>query len=233
MDNQFGGEGMVSGKLAFANAVAAGALALSFCTCAAAADLTRRPPPPLMQPIYTWNGFYVGGHFGGVTTNESANDGLITVNPDPSGALGGVQAGYNYQIAPNWLIGIEGELSWTGANGSSGGLQSDHNWYDTLDGRLGYVMGSWLLYAKGGAAWMNADYSIPGLSVNVTRDGWNIGAGVEFMLAPQWSAKAEYNFLDFGKDNIFPIAATVDTQVHQFKVGVNYHFVPGTLFGRW
>ena len=53
------------------------------------------------------------------------------------------------------------------------------------------------------------------------------------MLAPQWSAKAEYNFLDFGKDSISPIAATVDTQVHQFKVGVNYHFVPGTLFGRW
>jgi len=183
------------------------------------------------MPVYTWNGFYLGGHVGGVTTNESATDGVTTVNPDPSGVLGGLQAGYNYQIAPNWLIGIEGELSWTSASGSSLGFHSDHNWYDTLSGRLGYVMGSWLLYAKGGAAWMNADYSVPPFSINVTRTGWNIGAGAEFMLAPQWSAKAEYNFLDFGKDNVSGVG--IDTQVHEFKVGVNYHFVPGTLFGRW
>jgi opacity protein-like surface antigen len=231
------GEIMVSGKLAFANAVAAGALVLSFCTCAGAADLTRRPPPPLLQPIYLWNGFYVGGHVGGVTSSETATDiSGFTASTDPSGVLGGVQAGYNYQVAPNWLVGIEGELSWTSASGgSSSVIHSDHNWYDTLDARLGYVMGPWLLYAKGGAAWMNADYSVAPFSTNVTRSGWNIGAGAEFMLAPQWSAKAEYNFLDFGKDNLGGLFSgiAVDTQVHEFKVGVNYHFVPGTLFGRW
>jgi opacity protein-like surface antigen len=225
---------MRGGKLAFANAVAVGALAMCF-TSANAADLSRRPPPPMMQPIYTWNGFYLGGHFGGVTTNESANDGVFTVNTDPSGALGGLQAGYNYQVAPNWLIGIEGELSWTSASGTGGNFHSDHNWYDTLSGRLGYTMGPWLMYAKGGAAWMNADYSLPGASLNVTRSGWNIGGGAEYMIAPQWSAKAEYNFLDFGRDNLgFPLTGiAVDTQVHEFKVGVNYHWVPGTLFGRW
>ena len=223
----------MTGKLAVANVVAVSALAL--CTSVYAADLSRRPPPPLMQPIYTWNGFYVGGHFGGVSTREDANDGVTTVSPDPSGVLGGVQAGYNYQLAPNWLIGVEGELSWTSASGSADVFHSQHNWYDTLDGRLGYVMGSWLLYAKGGVAWMNADYSIPFSSVNVTRTGWNIGAGAEFMIAPQWSAKAEYSFLDFGTDNLSgPLTgATVNAQVHEFKVGVNYHWVPGTLFGRW
>jgi outer membrane autotransporter protein len=223
---------MAGGKLAFANVVAVGALAVSFCTCAAAADLTRRPPPSPLMPVPTWNGFYVGGFLGGVTSSESATDGVTTVNTDTSGFVGGVQAGYNYQIAPNWLIGIEGELGWTSASGGSDLIfRSQHNWYDTLDARLGYVMGSWLLYAKGGAAWMNADYSVPPVSINVTRSGWNIGAGAEFMLAPQWSAKAEYNFLDFGRDNVSGVA--IDTQVHEFKVGVNYHFVPGTLFGRW
>jgi hypothetical protein len=78
------------------------------------------------------------------------------------------------------------------------------------------------------------DYSPAPFSINLARSGWNIGAGAEFMLAPQWSATAEYNFLDFGKDSlVFPLAGTVDTQVHEFKVGVNYHWVPGTLFGRW
>ena len=224
----------MTGKLAVANVVAVSALAL--CTSVYAADLSRRPPPPLMQPIYTWNGFYVGGHFGGVSTHEDViGDDFAAFSTDPSGVLGGVQAGYNYQLAPNWLIGVEGELSWTSASTTDFGFRSEHNWYDTFDGRLGYVMGPWLLYAKCGVAWMNADYSVPGASVNVTRTGWNIGAGAEYMIAPQWSAKAEYNFLDFGTDNLgFPLSGTgVKTEVHEFKVGVNYHWVPGTLFGRW
>jgi opacity protein-like surface antigen len=228
---------MVSGKLALANSVAAGALALSFCACAGAADLTRRPPPPPLMPVPMWNGLYVGGHIGGVTTSETATDIFgFSASPDPSGFLGGAQVGYNYQVAPNWLIGIEGEFSGTSASGTSVGFQSDHRWYSTLDARWGYVMGSWLLYAKGGGAWMNADYSVPGESVNVTRGGWNIGAGAEFMLAPQWSAKAEYTFLDFGNDTVgFPFTGpvAVDTRVHEFKFGVNYHFAPGAVFGRW
>jgi outer membrane autotransporter protein len=182
----------------------------------------------MIAPI--WAGFYIGGHFGGVTSSETV-DGLST---DPSGVLGGLQAGYNYMVAPNWLVGIEGELSWTSAKGTNAdGVKSQHKWYDTLDARLGYVMtGGWLLYAKGGAAWMKQDLSVDGLSDSLTRSGWNLGAGAEFMLAPQWSAKAEYSFLDFGKDNS-PVFGPVDTRVHEFKVGVNYHFVPGTLFGRW
>jgi outer membrane autotransporter protein len=228
---------MVGGKLVVARAVAAGALAVSFGAGAVAADLSRTPPPPVIAPIYTWNGFYIGGHVGGVSASESATDiNGFTATTDPSGAQGGLQAGYNYQIAPNWLVGIEGELSWTSASGGSSAVfHSDHNWYDTVDGRLGYVIpGGWLVYAKGGAAWMNADYSVPGVSVNQTRSGWNIGAGAEFMFAPQWSAKAEYNFLDFGKDSLaLPLLGSVDTQVNEFKVGINYHILPGTLFGRW
>jgi len=75
--------------------------------------------------------------------------------------------------------------------------------------------------------------SVPDISVNVTRSGWNIGGGAEFMFAPQWSAKAEYSFLDFGKDNIPLLADSVDTRVHEFKSDVNYHFAPGTLFELW
>jgi opacity protein-like surface antigen len=214
---------MLSGRLALANA-AASALAISFCTFAAAADLTRRPPPPL---ISTWDGFYVGAHLGAVGSSED----ISGVSTDPSGVLGGLQAGYNHMLSPNWLIGIEGELSWTSASGSSLDFQSNHHWYDTLDARGGYVMGSWLFYGKVGGAWMNADYSTPGSATSVTRGGFDIGAGAEYMFAPQWSAKAEYTFLDFGRDNLPFSGFTVDTEVHEFKVGVNYHFAPGSLFG--
>jgi len=229
----------MNGKWAIGNVVAAGAMAIAFWTPAGAADLSGRPygkaPPPYMQPISNWSGLYVGGHIGGVTTNEDVTvDGVSVFSTNPSGVAGGVQAGYNYQIAPNFLLGIEGELSWTSANATVDNFKSSHNWYDTLDARAGYAMGSWLLYMKGGVAWMNADYSVPAASINVTRDGWNVGVGAEYMIAPQWSAKAEYNFLNFGSDNlgISRVGTAVNTQVNEFKVGVNYHIAPGLLFGR-
>jgi opacity protein-like surface antigen len=255
--NRFGSVMQMIGKLTVANVVTAGALATALCAPANAADLSRRPyakaPAPLMQPIYNWTGFYVGANFGGVATNETVTaGGLAAFSTDPSGVLGGVQVGYNYQFSPNWLVGVEGELAWTSASSTNsfgvlrnaGSFSSNHNWYDTLDGRVGYVMGPWLLYAKAGIAWMNADYQVTlgGIgsnSINTTRVGWNIGAGAEFMIAPQWSAKAEYNFLDFGTDTYgfaIPIVGggtPINTQVHEFKVGVNYHLAPGTLFGRW
>ena len=221
---------MVSRKVAFANAVAIGVLAMSFGTSASAADLSRRPPPPVVVPISPWTGFYIGAHIGGVSSSETADTFGST---DPSGFTGGVQGGYNWQIAPMWLVGIEEEISFTNASGSAFNFTSKHNWYDTVDARLGYILPwrGWLLYGKAGAAWMNADYSDGVLSINKTRSGWNVGVGTEYLIAPQWSVKAEYNFLDFGKDTIGGLG--IDTQVNQFKVGVNYHFVPGALFGRW
>jgi outer membrane immunogenic protein len=223
---------MVNRKLGFANAVAVGALAVSFGTGASAADLPRRPPPPMMVPVSPWTGFYIGAHIGGVSASESVD---FVGSTNPSGVTGGLQGGYNWQIAPAWLVGIEEEVSFTNASGSLLGFQSNHNWYDTVDARLGYILPwvGWMVYGKAGAAWMNADYSVPGFSVNQTRSGWNVGVGAEYMVAPQWSVKAEYNFLDFGKDNIALFGVGVDTQVNQFKVGVNYHFMPGPLFGRW
>jgi outer membrane immunogenic protein len=219
---------MVNRQVAFANAVAVGALAVSFGTVASAADLGGRAPAPVV--VSPWTGFYIGAHIGGVSSSETVDFGGST---DPSGVTGGVQGGYNWHLAPAWLVGIEEEISFTNASGSFLGFNSNHNWYNTVDARLGYVLPwrGWMVYGKAGAAWMNADYSVPHFSVNTTRDGWNVGVGAEYLIAPQWTVKAEYNFLDFGKDNI--AGAAIDTQVNQFKVGVNYHFLPGTLFGRW
>jgi outer membrane immunogenic protein len=219
---------MMSRNVAFANAVAVGALAVSLGTVASAADMGVRAPAPVV--VSPWTGFYIGAHVGGVSSSETVDFGGST---DPSGVTGGVQGGYNWQLAPAWLVGIEEEISFTNASGSFPGFNSRHNWYNTVDARLGYILpySGWMLYGKVGPAWMNADYSVPGFSVNSTRDGWNIGVGAEYLIAPQWTVKAEYNFLDFGKDNV--AGAAIDTQVNQFKVGVNYHFLPGTLFGRW
>jgi opacity protein-like surface antigen/outer membrane receptor protein involved in Fe transport len=196
---------------------------------------------------YHWNGLYAGANFGGAL---SAGEGVATAlggdTTNPSGVLGGLQFGYNYKLAPAWLVGVEAELDWTSAQGKTNfvdpagtaslSVTSDHNWYDTLSGRVGYVMGPLMLYGKAGAAWMNADYrlevnsGIDGATVaNTTRTGWNVGAGLEYMLGSRWSAKLEYDYLDFGSNtlgfvNPFGNSATVKTAVNEVKAGVNYHF---------
>lgn len=237
----------MTSKIAFARIAAVGAFALWLGAPANAADLatkryTKAPPPaPMVAPLYNWTGFYAGANFGGAFSSESVSAAAVgSFSTDPSGVLGGVQFGYNSQFAPNYLIGIEGELAWTSAQGSTNigaaTFTSTHNWYDTVTPRLGYVMNNWLFYVKGGAAWMNADYFASTLgTTNSTRAGWTIGVGAEYMIAPSWSAKLEYDYLDFGNDTIGigPTAFGANTQVHEVKVGLNYHFVPGTLLGQF
>jgi opacity protein-like surface antigen len=242
-------------KLAASLAAISG-VAFGFCIEAEAADITAQPyvkAPP--SPLYNWNGFYIGANFGGVFTKERASVGSDFLgapsifSSNASGVLGGLQFGYNLQLVPQWLIGIEGELGWTSAQGTANAfgppatatLTSNHNWYDTIDGRLGYVMGPVLIYARGGAAWMNADYAltaagaITGLSsVKATRDGWTIGGGLEAFIMPNWSAKLEYDYLDFGNYSYSfpPVTGTAfgfKTEVHEVKVGMNYHLLPGAF----
>ncbi len=206
-----------------------------------AADFPTKAAP---TPAYRWAGPYIGANFGGVIGFEDVTTPIGASATDSSGVLGGLQFGYNYRLAPSWLVGIEGELDWTSAQGKTNfidpaaalSVTSDHNWYDTLSGRVGYVMGPLLVYAKGGAAWMNADYRLDvnsGLSgfslLNTTRTGWNVGAGLEYMLGSQWSAKLEYDYLDFGSTNVslanpFGNGVTVKTAVNELKAGVNYHW---------
>lgn len=66
-----------------------------------------------------------------------------------------------------------------------------------------------MLYAKGGTAWMKADYrmeinsGLDGFTLtDTTRTGWNVGAGLEHMLGSRWSAKLEYDYLDFGSNTL-------------------------------
>jgi outer membrane immunogenic protein len=60
--------------------------------------------------------------------------------------------------------------------------------------------------------------------------------GIEYAFLPNWSAKVEYDFIDFGtKTYSFPITSTVvaptnftnwsvTSMIHEMKIGVNYHF---------
>jgi outer membrane immunogenic protein len=89
---------------------------------------------------------------------------------------------------------------------------------------------------KGGYAYSdsNENVTLGGLPVafattGAPRSGYTIGAGVEYMFAPNWSAKAEYQYYNFGSANFIAPAVLIPngsftTDDHVFRVGVNYRF---------
>ena len=99
----------------------------------------------------------------------------------PNIRVGGVQAGYNVQITPFWLVGIEGDLSWgqgkssqlfqfrdpvTGVlNGQSFTVRTQ--WSASLRARLGFIAGTWLFYGTGGGAFLRVNVDETGLPCGV------------------------------------------------------------------
>ena len=175
-----------------------------------------------------------------------------------NGFLGGVQGGYNWQLAPWAVIGVEAQFSWTDLKGTSPcvvvlACSTDHDWITTLAGRFGVTYDRLLLYVKGGVAWSKATYSaslnlgpIASLSTSVsdTRFGGMFGAGLEYAFWGNWSAKIEYNYINFrnedynfaaaisdGPDSIrFDFGTTIHERIHLIKAGVNYRL--GDWFGK-
>ena len=216
---------------------------------AVAADLPARTytkAPVYAAPVYNWTGFYAGVHIGaafggddGATTNIP---GLVTSNRDAA-FLGGGQIGADYQFAPNWLVGIEGQIS--GLSNSDrnfttvdGVLRDRSDWLASVTGRLGYTWGPGLIYAKGGVAFRddgNFAFTVANLAtpfvIGRETTGWTVGGGLEYMFAPAWSAKVEYQYYNFGDTNFStvagsttPAAFSYKDDLHTVKVGVNYHF---------
>jgi outer membrane immunogenic protein len=223
------------------------------CSIASAADLAVRKAPPAPLPVFSWTGFYIGAHVGtgwGTTESEFGNNGLGGLlvgfpisQTQSNGFLGGVQGGYNWQISPWAVIGVEADFSWSGVKGTSPCIvvlscTTDHDWFATVAGRFGVTYDRALFYVKGGVAWAQTTYSaalnlgIVGFttSVDETRVGALFGTGIEYAFLPGWSAKVEYNYIDYGKDDFnFPVAgATVNVNIrekdHLVKAGLNYRF---------
>lgn len=220
---------------------------------ALAADLGARyaKAPVYAAPLYNWTGLYIGGHIGGAFSGDNNFKGVIAGNNDNGRFLGGLQAGADYQFAPNWVAGIEGQYSWLGNNNSvilPGGFIYTNNQraFGSVTGRIGYTWGPGLLYVKGGYAYSdnNETLALAGVPVafafnNNHRDGYTIGAGLEYMFAPNWSAKAEYQYYDFGSSHFVAPTALVPfggfrTDDHTVKAGLNYRFnLGGPIVARY
>jgi outer membrane immunogenic protein len=212
----------------------AGAALLALASTAAAADLPAPQPyyqaPAFLPPPFTWSGFYLGVNGGGAF-GTSTWDTAGSINT--SGGFVGGTIGYNYQIN-HFVIGAEGDVDWAGISGSTttaacpAGCKTGDSWLATARGRVGYAADRFLPYVTGGAAFGNINATTAGLTTSTTNAGWTVGAGLEFAITPNWSAKAEYLYVNLGKFNcgLNCGAATdnVSFNANLVRGGINYRF---------
>lgn len=150
----------------------------------------------------------------------------IAINDKKDAFIGGVFAGYDHEVAPNIVLGVEGGFSIAASDrlGPKGtdAATIDPNYSFDLSARAGYVVGEKnLVYVRGGYANTRADVSRTLANVTTTGkqtfDGWFAGGGVERKITDNVSARLEYRFNDFDANNS-------KYQRHQALVGVAYRF---------
>lgn len=152
---------------------------LSLLACdgvAVAADLPLKAPA--QAAVFSWTGFYVGGHFGYAAGDTSWTTVGTAIPPlsgsfdlfksyDPFKGTGsylvGLQAGYNYMLPSRWLVGFETDVSApntiAGTQTFASALNGQASYNDTVlefgtaRGRVGYAFDHWLVYGTGGLAW--------------------------------------------------------------------------------
>jgi outer membrane immunogenic protein len=164
-------------------------LALAAAGPVVAADMRVKAPvykaPPAMVAAHNWTGFYVGGSIGGrwadpvwTTTCLAPMAGgcfdparLAFNNParfDSASFRGGVYGGYNWQLAPMWVVGVEGDFAWARNRKTIAGIPGadqptfapgdtatvKQTWDAGVRGRVGFLIDpKVLLFATGGASW--------------------------------------------------------------------------------
>ena len=220
-----------------------GALALG---CPAmAADMPLKAPH--LRPAFDWSGFYIGGHVGygggsfGPDTNPLPLQGVFFPH-SITGLIGGYQAGYNFQLPNNLVLGAEVDVSFLSTLDrprlAPAPFNTSFDYIATVRGRVGYAFGTLLPYLTGGVAWARTRVDVNDVDGSLLSErghaplGWTAGAGVEYAADARWSAKLEYGYIDLGArtyglaDVPLPDVA-IDPKIHTVKVGLNYKIWDG------
>lgn len=189
-------------------------------TAARAADYyAPRAPYTVQQPLngYSWAGPYLGANIGyawGDITNSITS---------PSGVAGGVQGGYNWQFG-QWVVGVEADIQASGANDTFASWKFSNPWFGTLRGRGGFAINNLLLYGTGGLAFGSVRAEVLGMTESNTSAGWTLGVGAEYGITQNWTAKAEYLYVNLNNSQFALTGMPNGYQFSVVRLGVNYKF---------
>jgi opacity protein-like surface antigen len=228
-----------------------GLAAAVFATGASAADLTipATPDKAIDMASTGWDGFYLGVNVGGGRAHRSgtsilgpAGGGGPTVGQwdyDLTGGLIGAQAGFNYTLTDNFLVGVEVSGDVANLHGNDydvnlnpGGGDSTYNWLAMATAKLGYSTGNFLVYVDGGYAMAGLNFNGSlGCNFNETDGGFTAGVGASAKLTSNISADLSYHHVWFPDVNSTCTATFLPVTVQNtapsmdlVKLGLNYHF---------
>jgi outer membrane immunogenic protein len=245
----------VTSRFAIVLTASAAAGLLGSNRCADAADMPLKAARETSGAQYNWTGFYAGVHGGEAWGSNRFNDPTFVFSPisfdvTSQGPLAGGQLGFNWQSG-YFVIGAEADVDWAALRGdyvfnpviAATEVSSSIRALATGTGRVGFAMGPWLAYGKGGVAWADVEFTSnlfnsTVVSVIQQRTGLTAGLGLEVAFWESVSAKIEYDFMHFGPQTVpfqFPgifRPFDVDQRVHVVKAGFNVRFGGGAAMAR-
>jgi outer membrane immunogenic protein len=207
------------------------------------------------QEVNDWSGFYAGV-FGGFNAGDVNYDiisptgtALYYGNPEINGLFGGADAGVNYQLDNGFVVGAEADIAASSTEGAAqmydaatGSLahstvQKTVNSMASLRARAGFAVDRFLPFVTGGVALAQTSFenvvtgSTPPFTLPGLEDvqlGWTVGAGLEYAVTENISARAEYRFSQFdGSEKASPALSGNEKaafHTHDARIGLNYHF---------
>src|SRR6478609_856273 len=99
--------------------------------------------------------------------------------------IGGGQIGFNYQISPSFVVGVEADFQGVAGN------NNNNNNFICQDVAVCAGAGTDCSGALQGNGFNNGN----------SRVGYTLGGGIEWMFLPNWSVKAEALYYDLGRNN--------------------------------
>jgi outer membrane autotransporter protein len=190
----------------------------------------------------------MAGFLGGGEAGWNYQTGAFVFGVEADLALGGLFGGTSCPNvgAQTFNVAAPVPLATAGVGTNSFTCNETLRYMGTATARIGYAWDRVLVFVKGGGAWIKDDYSAkcnfdsrafelatsrdciaPVIAASDKRFGWTVGGGFEYALNKWWSAKAEYDYADFGtKRLVFTDGETADIKktVNLVKIGVNYRF---------
>jgi outer membrane immunogenic protein len=204
--------------------IAFGCAAVLIGSSAHAADL--EPPAP-----YDWSGPYVGLHAGYLWGDVDIDE-EETVTGTIDGFIGGALAGFAVQYDP-FVLGIEGDIGWTDADGEGGqqieyDYSYDLNWNAHIRGLLGFAFDRGLIFLAGGFAYADFDVDQNVETLGGSYYGWTIGGGINYAFTDNLIGRVEYLHDEFGEEDYEEEDEdyTADLDTDTVRAALIYKFTP-------
>ena len=211
---------------------------------AQAADVVIEKTNPWGCYVGIVGGYGFGGaDIGAKLADEGAPGNLIPEDgkADLGGGMVGGLVGCDYGLGNGLILGLAGDLSWSGINGdadldsslqngvSNYSVDTEINWLGTARAKVGFELGDAVIYGTGGFAFAGIDTELrlDGMgtidSDSGTKYGWTLGGGMSYMATEHLMLGVEYLYVDLG-DESYDFGSSGDA-----NADINMHIIRGSI----